>query len=171
MALPTNPLIPIDGAIVVSDNTGTPITLTMTYEDGDLNVAGLEQAYMEVQVFEARGVPYAARNVRYKPIEFSFTAHLVGTVDASDASILAALLKLATTPWASATSQLATAKGDAYMLQVKWTGERTNFGGSADASLTLKYCRLSVDIAEGVPTKLNIKGTCYRFGSDWVAWT
>lgn len=171
MALPTTPIIPIDGAIVLSDNTGTPITITVAYEDGDLQVSGLEQAYMEVQVIESRGTPYAARNVRYKPIEFSFTAHLVGTVDATDSSLLAALLKLGTTPWASATSMLATAKGDAYMLKVAWTAERTNFGGTADASLTLKYCRLSVDMSEGVPGKLSVKGTCYRFGSDWIAWT
>lgn len=169
MANAASPLIPVDGSIVITD--GASLSLTLSYEDGDLQISSLNgQNQKSFVSFKGRGKTYAVRAVEDVDIEFSFSAHAVGIIgDGTTALLGDAVLKKGV--WASATSKLPTANGDAYLLQVRWTGERTNFGAAADSVVTLKYCALTMDISEGVPGKISVKGTCYPISTDYISIT
>jgi hypothetical protein len=169
MANTANPLIPVDGVITISD--GAALTLTVNYEDGNLAISGLNgQNQKSYQSFKSRGKTYAVRAVEDTDIEFSFDAHAVHILgDGTTGTLGDAALKKAV--WAAATSKLATANGDAYLLQVSWRGERTNFGATNDNVITMKYCALTMDFAEGVPGKLSIKGICYPISTDYLTIT
>jgi len=172
MALPSTPLIPADGAIQIIDNTGgTPLALTIAFEDGDLQVNGLKSGYFETVLFKNRGRHYSVRKTEHKEIDFSFTAHATGTIDAATGSVPAMLLKLAGSPYAAAVSTIPANAGDADLRSVKWTGERTNLGGATDCSLTLKYADCEFDFSEGIPGKFSVKGKAYILAADAVAWT
>jgi hypothetical protein len=167
MAVAANPLIPVDGQIVITD--GAALSLTIQYEDGDFQIQGLNSSQKTRQSFKSRGKTYAVRDVEDKDIQFSFTCHAVHIIgDGTTAFIGDAILKKAV--WASATSKLPTANGDSHLLGVKWQGERTNFGAAADQSLTLKYCDLELDFSEGVPGKISVKGICYPISNDFITY-
>jgi hypothetical protein len=168
MANAANPLLPTDGQITISD--GAALTLVLLYEDGDTSIGGLNSSQKTRQAFKSRGKTYAVRDVEDKDISINWTAHAVHIIgDGATGTIGDAILKKAV--WAAATSKLAVANGDAYLLQVSWRGERTNFGAAADNVITLKYCDLEMDFSEGVPGKLSIKGIAYPISTDYLVVT
>lgn len=172
MAVATIPLIPKDGTLLINDGAGSPLGYTIVYEDGDLQVTGLMEGQLSVQRFDDRGVPYAVRSVQRENIEFSFSLHAISLLgDGTTAMISDVALKLGV--WASATSLTGatSALGDAYLVKLTFTGERSNFGATADTTMVLKYCRLSLDVAEGVPGKWSVKGTAFPLSSDYFTLT
>lgn len=166
MAIAANPLIPVDGQIVITD--GAALTFTLAYEDGDFQCSGLNgNSQKSVQSFKSRGKTYAVRQVEDQDISFQFTAHVVGIIgDGTTALIGDVVLRKGV--WASYTSKISASQGDANLLQVKWQGERTNFGAAADSSLTFKYCYLELDFSEGVPGKVSVKGTAFPISTDYL---
>lgn len=172
-AVPSTPIVPKDGTILLNDNTGTPLAHTVMYEDGEFKVTNLKKGQYAVQAFKDRGVVYAVREIEVEEIEFTFSCHIVGFVgEGAQATVNDPVLKKGL--WASAVSMLPVAYGDAYLLKVTWTVERTNFDSAADGTLVLKYCHLDMDGGEGVPGKWEIKGTAYVLAHDVaasVAWT
>lgn len=168
MSNAANPLIPHDGTITITE--GGVISLALLYEDGDFQVSGLTNSQKTRQSFKSRGKTYAVRDVEDQDIEFSFTCHAVHIIgDGTTGTIGDAVLKKAA--WSTAASKLPVANGDAYLVQVAWTGERTTFGASNDNGISLKYCALTMDFSEGVPGKLSIKGTCYPLSNDYLTIT
>lgn len=167
MSVALNPLIPKDGRIVISDGAGSPISLTVLYEDGDLQAAGLMKDQQEVQAFRRRGTFYSGRQIGSKDIEFSFTCHALGILGDGTTALMGDVI-LRKGVWVAATSTLPLTAGDAFCVQLAWTGERTDFGASADSSLTLKYCHLTADFSEGLPGKWSIKGTAFIYSTDWM---
>ena len=169
MANTANPLIPVDGVITITD--GAALSLTLNYEDGDIQIQGLNgQNQKSFQSFKSRGKTYSVRAVEDVDIEFSFTAHAVHIIgDGTTGTLGDVALKKAA--WAAATSKLSSSNGDAYLVQVSWRGERTNFGATNDNVVTMKYCALTLDFAEGVPGKLSIKGTCFPISTDYLTVT
>jgi len=72
MSVSANPLVPKDGAIAITDGTGTPLSLTILYEDGDLQVQGLMSGQLRKQEYKTRGIPYAVREVERMSIPFKY---------------------------------------------------------------------------------------------------
>ncbi|MBM4369803.1 MAG: hypothetical protein FJ102_26570 [Deltaproteobacteria bacterium] len=172
MALANNPVIPADGQLVISDSSGTPLSLTIQYEDGDFQMGEVEPNQKSVQEFRDRGDVYAVREVERTNLEWTFSCHCVGFTDAGAATPLD-IARLGGT-WGSAVSKLTAAYGGANLFQLVFTAERTNFGGAADSTVTLKYSRVRVAFQEGVPGKLVIKGTSFVMAHDVansVSWT
>lgn len=168
MAVSTNPLIPADGSITITD--GAALTYTIPYEDGDFAMDGLEANQKSVVAFKNRGKTYSVRETEDVDIGFSFSAHAIAALgDGATAMLSDVALKLGV--WAAATSKITGAQGNAYLLQVKWTGERSIFGATADTTVTLKYCRLVLSLAEGIPGKFSIKGTCFPLSTDYMTLT
>lgn len=169
MSNAANPLIPKDGTITITD--GGALSFTLTYEDGNLQISGLNgQDQKSYQSFKTRGKTYAVRAVEDVDIEFSFDCHAVGIIgDGTTALIGDVALRKGV--WAAYTSKLAAANGDAKLVQVSWTGERSSLGATADSVVTMKYCGLTMDFAEGVPGKISIKGTCYPISTDYLTIT
>lgn len=167
MSNSANPLIPVDGVITITDGTGTPLSFSAAYEDGDFKVGPLNAGQQTRQSFKSRGKTYSVRDVEDMDITFSFTCHATQILgDGTTATIADVVLKKG--PWASATSILPAANGDSYLLTVKWTGERSDLGATADNTITLKYCALDLEFAEGVPGTLSISGTAYCLSTDYL---
>ena len=55
MALAAVPFVPSDGALVFTDNTGTPLSFTVPYEDGNLSFGTITHNQKAVQEFLHRG--------------------------------------------------------------------------------------------------------------------
>jgi hypothetical protein len=164
MSNAATPFVPKDGKITIADNTGTPKTLVIPYEDGDLQISGLEASQQSHQEFRARGKVYSVRTVEDRPIEFTFTCHATQFLsDGTTATPFDVAMQLGV--WSSAVT-MSPNTGDAFLVKVTWTGERTNFGATADNTVVYKYCRLEVDFAEGMPGKFTVKGTAYNFSTD-----
>lgn len=167
MANTATPLLPVDGSITITD--GGALSFTVAYEDGDFQFGDVNPTQKTRQSFMKRGKVYAVRDVEDQPIEVTFTCHAVHIIgDGTTATIGDVVLKKG--PWSSATSTLPTTAGDAYCLTVKWTGERSNFGATADNSVTLKYCTLDLNFAEGVPGKLSLKITAHTYSTDYITY-
>lgn len=164
------PIIPRDGVLVISDATGTPLTLTIAYMNGSIKLSSLNASQKTKQIFLANGTVYAARDVDDQPYSFEFTAdavHFKG--DATTATLWEVAMKQGV--WSSATSTLPSTAGDVYCLTCTWTIERTNFGGTADNVVALKYVYFDLDFSEGVPSQFSLKGTCIPYSSDHMTIT
>ena len=163
------PLVPKDGVITISDGAGTPLTVEVMYENGNLSISDLVAGNWDTQVFYDRGVPYASRATTKKEIKVSFKCDAVNLTGA--ASPLEAFRKTGT--WASATSTLPTSNGgsEVHMVQISWAGERSNFGATADASIVLKKVRVTSSFNEGTPGELSFEGVAYVFSDSDVAIT
>lgn len=168
MANAAAPLVEADGTITAYDGAGTPLTEVLQYEDGDLSISDLNQGNMETQVFMDRGEFYAIRKTARRAVKVSFTCHAVNLVGA----FLDAVRM--TGAWASATSTLPTSKGgsEVHCIKLVWSGERTNFGASADASVTMNIVRItSVSFKEGRPGTLSFEGEAYAFATSDIVIT
>lgn len=165
MSNTANPLIPADGTITFTNGV---LTYALMYESGDLQVSGLSEAQLQQVVFKDRGIPYAWRNTeRDEAIEFSFSADAICIVsDGTTATLGDVIFRLKV--WAAAASTLPLSAGDVYCVTMSWVGERTALGATADSGLSLKYCRLSMDFAEGIPGKLAVKGKALCYSNDYI---
>lgn len=170
MALSATPLIPRDGTLTIKDGAGTPLSYVIPYTDGDFNITGIVEDQTTVQSFKNRGRTYAVRKVEDQDIEFSFSAHAHAFLgDGTLAAFYDVIAKKGV--WAAATSTLPAANGDAYCVTLVFGGERSNLGATTDIQVTLKYCHISGDFTEGVPSTFSISGTAYCISTDYLAVT
>lgn len=169
MANATVPLIPADGTLTITD--GAALSYTIVYEDGDFAVTGLKKGQMAHVVGKDRGIPVWIRDTeRDESIAFSFSCHAMAVVgDNTTATIGDIIMRLRV--WAAFTSTLPTAGGDTYCVTLTFTGERTNFGATADTTMVLKYCHLTGDFSEGIPGKWSIKGEAFCYSTDYLTAT
>lgn len=166
MAIPNIPITGRDGMLTIKDATAvTPISVTVTYEDGDFQIGGIVQSAKDVVEFRDRGDIYAVRETDQRVHEFSFSCTLTALTDAAATHILDAIRK--TGMFSAGVSTWGTATADPWMLTLIWAVEGTDRGGS-DQTLTLTYCRVEADIAEGGAggaAKLSVKGKAYPKGA------
>lgn len=168
MANAATPIIPRDGTLTVAD--GAALTLAIAYHNGDLKMSGLNAYQDEHEFFMSRGEIYGGRRSQKKVVDFTFTADLVHLLgDATTATLFEAIMRKGV--WAAATSTWPAAAGDAYTLKFTWAVERTNFGGAGDNTVVAKYVQCDIDIEEGVPSKISVKGRIIPHSSDYLTWT
>jgi len=147
-----------DGLLVVSDNSATPITLTVQYEAGDFSLSGSNEGNTEVTTYLDRGELGTLRKTNRLFPTGSFTAHFTDIRSAEKT-----LWALATWsgPFAAGVSSIVGSDVKVYKTLV-WTVEGTQFGDAADHVLTLGDVRIdSVDVAEGDPNSYTINFTVY----------
>lgn len=142
-----------DGTIVLSDGTGTPLTVTIQFENGDLSISGTNQGNYEHTKYLDRGELGSIRKTTRMFPTGSFTCQMTDLSDATDRLIWDMVNK--TGAFASAVSTLG-ANADLYTLKIVLTVEGTNFGDSTDHVLNLNDCRCSIDFAEGDPSNFTI---------------
>ena len=177
MTMPANPTVPKDGILTITDGTTpTPLSWEVMYEDGDFKVGKFRKDQMQLAKFKDRGKTYAVRETEDDDVQWSFTCHLVATTDSSSGTPLDVARR--TGAWTAAKSTLPTSAGGgptgtgAYTIMIAWTAERSNFGGSADAGIALKYSSIVIDdVAEGVPGKFSISGEDFNISTDAYAVT
>jgi hypothetical protein len=147
-----------DGTIVLTDDTGAPITTTVIYEDGDFKLDGYAADLYEHANYEDRGVRSSSRKTKRAYPTFSFTAIMTDMADNTDKHLINAATK--TGAYAAGVSTTA-AKGDVWTLDMAITVEGTDFSDASDHVVDLDDCAFVVGLAEGDPNKLTISGTVY----------
>ena len=168
MALISTPIIPRDGTLLIEDATGTPIALTVQYEDGDFSIDGFQQSNMAVVSFKDRGVFYAHRKSEEEEVNFTFSAHATDWADATEKTVVDVFNK--TGAFSAGVSTLG-ANADVWAVKLTFTAEQTNYGASADGTIVLSYCVAKVSFAEGLPGKFTIAGRALLTGAAGVART
>lgn len=148
-----------DGTLVFADGTTpTPISLTVQYEAGDFSIDSLNEGLVDTTAYLDRGEFATLRKTNRVFPSFSFTAHLTDLSDATEKTIYDLARK--TGAWASAVSTLG-ANADAFTVKLTFTIEGTNFGDSADHTMVLNDCRVTVSISEGDPSSFSVSGIVY----------
>lgn len=142
-----------DGTIVLSDGTGTPLTVTIQFENGDLSMSGANAGQVDHTKYLDRGELGSVRRTSRTFVTGSFSCQMTDLSDSTDRLIWDMVNK--TGSFASAVSTLG-ANADLYTLKIVLTVEGTNFGDSADHVLTMNDCRCSIDFAEGDPNSFTI---------------
>lgn len=151
----------MDGSLILKDGTGTPITLTVPYEQGNFSISGLQKVLNNVVAYESRGRLLTVRHTTRVYPTFSFAAYMAQfTAGASAATLIDVFLKTTSTTFAAAISTLGST-ADVYTLDLAFTVEGTDFGDSADPTFTLEDCYCTFDFAEGDPNAFTVNGTVY----------
>lgn len=150
-----------DGTITFSDGTGTPITGSVIFDEGDFSVTGLLPEQTEYTSYLSRGQPggaYSHRKTNWVAPKFSFSCKMTDLTDATEKLILDACRK--TGAFAAGKSTLAD-DADVWTLEIVWTIESSNFGDAADHVVTIPYARITeFSVAEGDPNMFSISGDC-----------
>jgi hypothetical protein len=147
-----------DGSITIKDGTGTPISLSLRFDNGDFSISGLKKTLKETTAYQHRGVLSSVRHTTRTFPTFSFTGSVSELTSASANNLADAVLRNGA--FASAVSTLGSS-ADVYTLDVTFTIEGTNFGDSADATFTLEDCELSLDFSDGDPMTFSVSGTVF----------
>ena len=145
-----------DGSITLKDGTGTPISVTATFDAGTFTVSGLKRILQETVAYETRGVLNSLRYTSRVYPTGSFTLHLTDFTGAGSGDVVDAIMKAG--DFASAVS---TRSGEVYTLDITFTVEGTDHSDGADHDFTLEDCECSIDVAEGDPSTITVNFTCY----------
>mgnify|MGYP005830795043 FL=1 len=149
-----------DGTIRIQDNTGTPIAITVAYEEGNFSISGLQQDLTEVAAYMDRGSLSNLRKTNQVFPTFTFSAYMTHFTSGGSGAISILEFIKQQDGGSSLTSQSAS-KGDVMTFEVQIKVEGTDFGDTSDHSITLQECVLSVDYSEGDPSSFSVSGTCY----------
>jgi hypothetical protein len=167
MALPTTIKNFTDGALVIKDGTGSPLSATVQYEEGNLSLSGLRQKMRAVVAYESRGSFSSLRHTNREYVTGSFSAKMTHFASSStDYSLPDLILKQGSA--ASAISTLGST-ADVYTVKLELTVEGTNFGDSADHTVTLNHCACTLEFAEGDPNMFTVNFTLTLTTGDNMA--
>ena len=137
------------GSMQLIDGTGSPVTLSLLYDRGNIKCTNWSQTLNELVKMVRRGrFVSAAHGERMFPVlSFScFTGNLVGSSGTAPG-----------TPWEFLTKKGAYSANIStlganrlYCVDVKLTIEGTNYGDTADETVTFEDCYVTSEFAENV---------------------
>ena len=149
-----------DGKLELIDGTGSPVTMTIAYEDGNFTFAQPNK-YSELVIMD-RGDITTIRKQDEQTITGSFSFFFRQFTDGSEAGSARDFINK-TGNYAANTSTGLTGVPyvEMYCIDIKYTAEGTDLGDSADHTVTLSKCVCSLDFAEGSPSAFTLNFTCY----------
>lgn len=148
-----------DGTVALSDDTPvTPLSLTVTLEDGDVKVDGLTADGTEYSHYEDRGTRASTRKTKRKYPTFSLSAKVADIADAAFGTLIDACRK---TGYFAAGISTTVAKGDVWTLDLLLTIEGTDLGDASDHTIRLNDCAMECSFSEGDPDTVTLSGTVY----------
>lgn len=147
-----------DGTVSFLDGTGTPVTYTLTLEQGDLKVGGQNfsgKSY-EISVIEDRGEVGALRKTNRKYPTFSFSCYFRSFTGVSGSGTVKDFLLFRNAYSANVST---TTLGDVKTLDLKLSIEGTDLGDAVDHTTTLEDIVIdAIDFEEGDVDKLMVSG-------------
>lgn len=146
-----------DGTIELADGTGTPVTLTVPFSQGDFSISGIQESQKAVSVYQSRGVLHSLRKGEKTFVTGSFSAMLADVSDSSAGNLLDFVRK--TNAYSGNTST--SGSGDVYTIKITLQIEGTDLGDSADHTIVLDDCACSADVSEGEPDSISLSFTSY----------
>lgn len=154
-----------DGQITLTSGGGSPVTLTVDYEDGNFSADRLGQEEDRI-VIRDRGSIVGLRKGDDAVGTLSFSVHFREFTNGS-ANVLLDFIN------GNASGSALTSTGgsgfEQFLCNVTMTVEGTDHGDSADATAAFLDVFLSADFSEGDPDVLNISGEVYgavQFGGQ-----
>ena len=146
-----------DGTIELADGTGTPVTLTVPFSQGDFSISGVQESQKAVNVYQSRGTLHSLRLGEKTFVSGSFSAMLADVSDASAGNLLDFIQKANAYSGNTSTS----GSGDVYTIKITLQIEGTDLGDSADHTIVLDDCACTADVSEGEPDSISISFTSY----------
>lgn len=146
-----------DGTIELADGTGTPVTLTVPFSQGDFSLSGVQESQKAVNVYQSRGTLHSLRLGEKTFVTGSFSAMLADVSDSSAGNLLDFVRKSNAYSGNASTSS----NGDVYTIKITLTIEGTDLGDSADHTIVLDDCACTADVSEGEPNSISISFTSY----------
>jgi hypothetical protein len=146
-----------DGTITFLDGAGSPVSLEMSYTQGDWKIDGVQHEQREVLAFYARGV---LKGLRYgDPVHptLSGTCMVTDLTHGTDSTPLDFLR--ATGAYTGNVTQ--DDGGEVFTVGVRIKVERSTHGMGGDNTVTCGNVHLQVGWAEGRPSTLTWAGTIY----------
>jgi hypothetical protein len=147
-----------DGTILLQDGTGTPLSLTVAYEQGNFAIAGFKKKLNETVTYLDRGELGSVRHTARIFQTGSFSAHMTEFSDATNQTLCDVIRRQGS--YAAAISTLG-ANADVYTLKITLTVDGTTFGDASNHTIVLNDCECSVDFAEGDPNSFTVNFTVY----------
>ena len=159
MALSTIVKSAIDGTITLNDGTAvTPLSVALTFDNGDLSISGLAKTLNEVVAIQGRGKHRSVRLGARSYPTLSFTAHVSQLTAAADDGPVTDMV-LGQGVYSAAVS---TSSGDVYTLDLTYDIEGTDLGDSADQQIVINDIHCTVDFSESMDgSTVSISGTIY----------
>ena len=146
-----------DGKIEIEDGTGTPISMEVQYEAGDLSISGLTEGQREITPYYDRMDLCSLRTGQQTFPTFSFTTHMTDLSDGTEKCLLDVVNKTG-----AFSAGISTRGANApWCTKLTFSCEGTDHGDASDHVITLDDCRLSVDFSEGDPNQYSLSGTAY----------
>jgi len=136
MALSTTIKTTGDGSLLLSDGTGTPLTLAVRFSNGDVNIGGLTNSLRDVTTIVARQKTIGLRKGAPVYPTVAFSCFLSDLGEATSGTIFNWEAK--TTPYASRVKTHSIGDLDTY--DIKLTIEGSDHGDAADQSINMKDC-------------------------------
>lgn len=144
-----------DGSITIEDGSGTPLSYSVAYENGDFS--GSFPKADRVVIRDRHTIAGLRKGPDPVPT-FSFSVHMREFADAASDTIVDVIERSGT--WSASTSTA----GDAYeqyLYDVTLTVEGTDHNDTADHTVKFSDVLLTWDFAEGDPDSITVSGECY----------
>lgn len=150
----------VQGAIQFIDGTGTPVTLTLGVDKGDLKVTNLGE-HLNAPVFLERRGHFGsfARGARQYPVvTFScFVGNIVGSSTSAPGSVYEFLTRKGA--YSANVSTLGASRN--YAIDIKLLIEGTLWGDTADEQVTFEDCVATCEYSESLDgNTLAVSATC-----------
>jgi len=145
-----------DGSMSLADGTATPVTHTVDFDVGDIQLSGLAETLQEVVAYESRGVLKSVRHTTRTYPTFSASIMMTDVSDDVDATVIDFLLKQN-----SFSANASTIAGGVYCVDITFTVEGTDVGDDEDHTIVLEDVHITLAIAEGDPNTITLEGTVY----------
>jgi len=149
-----------DGKITLKDGTGSPVTLEVEYEEGNITFDTPKDAQT---VIRDRGVISTVRRGDSEPVATgSFNAYFRQFTDGSEAgSILDFINQTGHYGPNISTGRTGTPYVEFYCITLSYFVESTDLGDDADTQVDLTKCVCTASFAEGDPSSFTINFTSY----------
>lgn len=160
MAYSTLPKTRRDGVITLSDATGTPVTLEIAYEEGNVTFDTPKAAQT---VIRDRGTITTVRKGDDEPSATgSFSAYFRQFTDGAEAgSILDFINKTGFYSSNVSTGNSGTPYVEFYCVDIQYQVDATSLTDTETHEATLSKCVCTASFTEGDPSSFTINFTCY----------
>ncbi len=146
-----------DGELKFSDGTGSPLTYTVSYENGN---ASFTREKAERIVIRDRGIIVGSRKGDDPVLTITFDVHMrvLTTAQLTDLTLIDVLDNtgnVATIPWVKTSVQ-----HEEWNLDLILTIEGTDHGDAGDSVATFANCIFTWDFSEGDPNTISVTAEC-----------
>ena len=149
-----------DGQLVLKDGTGSPVQLTVAYEEGNISLDNLVNSDAQTVVRD-RNIIVSVRKGDEEPITGSFSYYFRAFTSSDVGGIRDFITGTNAYSANVSTGASGTPFVEHFCVDLQFTVEGTDLGDAADHVATLSKCLCTLSFAEGDPNTWTLNFTCY----------